>query len=75
MREQHYYVCKKGDDRQLIYLDYDKLNGFGFSPKNNIKYDGIVVNKMVIINPEHIDVYLNLLPFTWSFQVSNKGAT
>ena len=34
-----------------------------------------ILNKMVIINPEHIDVYLNLLPFTWSFQVSNKGAT
>ena len=55
MREQHYYVCKKGDDRQLIYLDYDKLKGFGFSPKNNVKYDGIIVNKMVIIKPSMIE--------------------
>ncbi len=58
MREQHYYVCKKGDDRQLIYLDYDKLKGFGFSPKNNVKYDGIIVNKMVIIKPSMIEKVL-----------------
>lgn len=58
MREQHYYVCKKGDDRQIIYLDYDKLKGFGFSPKNNVKYDGIVVNKMVVIKPSMIEKVL-----------------
>ena len=58
MREQHYYVCKKGDDKQIIYLDYDKLKGFGFSPKNNVKYDGIVVNKMVIIKPSMIEKVL-----------------
>ena len=58
MREQHYYVCKKGEDRQIVYLDYDKLNGFGFSPKNNVKYDGIVVNKMVIIKPSMVEKIL-----------------
>ena len=58
MREQHYYVCKNGNDRQLIYLDYDKLKGFGFSPKNNVKYDGVVVNKMVIIKPSMIEKVL-----------------
>ena len=58
MREQHYYICKKGEDRQIVYLDYDKLNGFGFSPKNNVKYDGIVVNKMVIIKPSMIEKVL-----------------
>ena len=58
MREQHYYVCKKGNDRQIIYLDYDKLKGFDFQPKNNVKYDGIVVNKMVIIKPSMIEKVL-----------------
>ena len=58
MSEKHYYVCKKGNDRQIIYLDYDKLRGFGFSPKNNVKYDGIVVNKMVIIKPSMIEKVL-----------------
>lgn len=58
MREQHYYICKKGDEKQIVYLDYDKLKGFGFLPKNNVKYDGIVVNKMVIIKPSMIEKVL-----------------
>lgn len=58
MSEKHYYVCKKGNDRQIIYLDYDKLKGFGFSPKNNVKYDGIIVNKMVVIKPSMIEKVL-----------------
>ena len=58
MREQHYYVCKKGNDRQILYLDYDKLKGFGFQPRNNVKYDGIIVNKMVIIKPSMIEKVL-----------------
>ena len=58
MREQHYYVCKKGNTREIIYLDYDKLKGFNFSPKNNVKYDGIIVNKMVIIKPSMIEKVL-----------------
>ena len=58
MSEKHYYVCKKGNDKQIIYMDYDKLKGFGFSPKNNVKYDGIIVNKMVIIKPSMIEKVL-----------------
>ena len=87
MREQHYYVCKKGNDRQLIYLDYDKLKGFGFSPKNNVKYDGIVVNKMVIIKPSMIekvlkrkikrklDLYLKLIIRFIESEDSDNGET
>ena len=73
MKEKHYYVCKKGNDVEILYLDYDKLKGFDFNPRNNIKYDGIIVNKMVIIKPSMIgkvlkrkiknrlDLYLKLL--------------
>ena len=87
MREQHYYVCKKGDDRQLIYLDYDKLKGFGFSPKNNVKYDGIKINKMVIIKPSMIekvlkrkikrklDLYLKLIIRFIESEDSDNGET
>lgn len=58
MSEKHYYIYKKGNNKEIIYLDYDKLKGFGFSPKNNVKYDGIVVNKMVIIKPSMIEKVL-----------------
>lgn len=58
MSGKHYYVCKKGNDREILCMDIDKLKGYGFSPKNNVKYDGIVVNKMVIIKPSMIEKVL-----------------
>ena len=58
MSEKHYYINKKNPNKEIIYLDYDKLKGFDFSPKNSIKYDGIVVNKMVIIKPSMIEKIL-----------------
>ena len=59
MNEKHYYLYKKGEKSEIIYIDYNKLKGFDFSPKNNVKYDGIIVNKMVIIKPSMIEKYLN----------------
>lgn len=58
MGEKHYYVCKKGNEREILYLDINKLKGFNFNPKNNVKYDGIIVNKMVIIKPSMIEKVL-----------------
>ena len=58
MSEKHYYVCKKGSEREILYLDCNKLRGFNFNPKNNVKYDGIVVNKLVIIKPSMIEKVL-----------------
>ena len=57
MSIKHYYINKKNNN-ELIYLDFDKLKGFDFSPKNSFKYDGIVVNKMVIIKPSMIEKIL-----------------
>lgn len=54
----HYYICKKGNDLRVLCLDYNKLKGFKFNPQNNVKYDGIVVNKMVIIKPSMIEKVL-----------------
>lgn len=58
MSEKHYYVCKKNNDVQILYLDFDKVKGFNFNPKNNVKYDGIVVNKMAIIKPSMVEKVL-----------------
>lgn len=58
MAEKHYYINKKTSNKEIIYLDFDKLKGIDFSPKNKIKYDGIVVNKMVIIKPSMIEKIL-----------------
>ena len=58
MAEKHYYINKNNSNKEIIYLDFDKLKGFDFSPKNSFKYDGIIVNKMVIIKPSMIEKVL-----------------
>lgn len=58
MKEQKYYLYKKGEDKEIIYLDYDKLKGFEFNPKSKLKKDAISVNKMVIIKPSMIEKIL-----------------
>ena len=58
MQEKHYYIYKKGSNREIIYIDYDKIKGFNFLPLNKVKYDGIVVNKMVVIKPSMIEKVL-----------------
>ena len=58
MSEKHYYINRSKNNNEIIYLDFNKLKGFDFSPKNNIRYDGIVVNKMVIIKPSMIEKVL-----------------
>lgn len=35
-----------------------KIQGFKISPRNNISYDGIKVNQLVIINPSFVDKIL-----------------
>ena len=39
-------------------MDYNKLKGFNFNPRNNVKYDGVIVNKMIIIKPSMIEKVL-----------------
>lgn len=58
MPERRYYVCKKNNNSRIVYFDYDKLYGFNFEPQNNVKYDGIKVNKMVVIKPSMIEKVL-----------------
>lgn len=58
MPEKHYYIYKKNNNKKIIYIDYDKLYGFNFEPQNNVKYDGIKVNKMVVIKPSMIEKVL-----------------
>lgn len=58
MKEQHYYVYRKGEERSIVCLDYDKIPGYRFTPKNNVKYDGIKVNTVVVINQSMIEKVL-----------------
>lgn len=58
MRQQRYYINKKNPNKEIIFIDYDKMKGIDFSPKNKVNHDGIVVNKMIIIKPSMIEKIL-----------------
>ena len=51
-----YYICDK-DNNEIIYgyLHYDKVTGFKIKPRNNIKYEGIEVSRMVLVEPKLIE--------------------
>ena len=55
MKPKHYNICKRTNDGGLVILNVDTIKGFDITPKNSIKYDGIVVNKMVIVNPSFVE--------------------
>ena len=75
---KQYSIIKGQYDNQPIILDYKKLNGYHLMPKNNVEYEGIMVNQLVIINQSFIekvlkkkikrklDLYLNLIIQTLS---------
>lgn len=55
---KHYSIIKGKYDNQCMVIDCQKLNGYRLVPKNNIEYDGIMVNQLVIINQPFIEKVL-----------------
>lgn len=53
-----YYLSRQPKTGEIIYVNYDKYKGYNITPKNNIKYDGIRVNKMIIVKPSMIEKVL-----------------
>ncbi len=47
---KQYLISKEKYNGEIVYVNYDKLRGYKFTPKNNFPYDGIKVNEMIIIN-------------------------
>ena len=58
MANNHYSITKNSDTKNNIKIDFSVLSGFDITPKNSIIYDGIVVNKLVIINHGFIEKIL-----------------
>lgn len=58
MDSKHYYLSTEDYNGEIVYLDYSKLKGFKITPKNQVKYDGIMVNQMILINPSFIETVL-----------------
>ncbi len=50
MNRKNYYLHKDKKTGEMLYLEYDKIDGYPITPKKNIS-DGISVNKIVLVNP------------------------
>ena len=50
MNKFNYYLHKNSHTGEVIYLEYDKIDGYPITPKTNIN-DAIKVNKIVFVSP------------------------
>lgn len=50
MANLNYFLERNNKTNEIVYMEYEKLEGYKLTPKTNI-YDGIRVNKIVFINP------------------------
>ncbi len=51
MKKEKYVLIKKANKQEIFYIDYEKIDGYEITPKNKVKYDGITVNKLILIKP------------------------
>jgi len=58
MNSKGYYISKKSKNGEIVFVDYEKTTGFNIKPRNNVKYEGIIVNKMIIVNHSMIEKVL-----------------
>ena len=50
MNRKNYYLKKDSKSGEILYLEYDKIDGYNITPKSKIE-DAISVNKIVFVNP------------------------
>lgn len=55
---RRYLLSRDSKSREIVFLDYNKLDGYEFSPKNSSEYIGLNVNKMVVIKPSFVEKVL-----------------
>ena len=57
MTKKYYIFDKENSPTKYGYIN-PQMNGFKIKPKNNIKYDGVEVSKLTLIEPNLIDIVL-----------------
>ena len=50
MNKKNYLLEKNSKSGELLYLEYEKINGYNITPKTGVE-DAIRVNKIVFVNP------------------------
>ena len=85
--EKTYRLKKEKKKKKIKSCNLKKIDGYNFTPKNNIKYPGITVTKFKAVNPEIIEkllkkkvkkkleVYLQYLFYLLNESNDEPGAT
>ena len=56
--ENTYTIVKESYNGEKVYIDYSKINGFKFTPKNSFRYKGVRVNSLLVVKPSFIEKLL-----------------
>lgn len=56
--EKFYVVAKHKYDDRTVKIDSSRMNGFKITPKNEIAYDGVVVNSLLLMKPSFVEKVL-----------------
>ena len=77
---KQYLISKEKYNGEIVYVNYDKLKGYRFTPKNHFPYDGIKVNEMIIIKPSFVEKIIkrkikNRLDFYLKLIIDNLDGT
>ena len=77
---KQYLISKEKYNGEIVYVNYDKLKGYKFTPKNNFPYDGIKVNEMIIIKSSFVEKIIkrkikNRLDFYLKLIIDNLDGT
>lgn len=57
MNNNHYNILKDNKSHNSVHIE-NTMAGFDITPKNTVSYDGIVVNKLVIVKQAFIEKIL-----------------
>ena len=57
-KERKFTIEKNKFDNKTVQLDSSKMDGFKVTPKNEITYDGVVVNSLLLMKPAFIEKIL-----------------
>ncbi len=56
-----YFVAKDNHNKEILYMEYDKIKGFEMMPKNDAKREDVIsVNKMILIKPSFVNKVIKL---------------
>ena len=57
-QERKYVIEKHKYDDRTVQIDNNKMDGFKITPKNEITYDGVIVNSLLLMKPNFIEKVL-----------------